>query len=162
MTITQHLLSDLHLTGATGDLSPHQLAWLPSLPSTASDSQLRHELETKGVVHVKGVMPREFVLAARRQYFTHMAPSGILKDGTDPSEGRWRGGQADGNDYVNPSSAGLVKISEKAKENLKLGWEVPKQAWAAEFCGNECESLRRRPSLRPPPIQTYSPTPPSL
>lgn len=144
MTITQPSpaqpsLADLHIHGAVGNLAPEQTAWLPSFPSSISDEELRHELETKGVVHIKNVMPREFVLEARRKYFSHMASTGMLREGSDPVEGLWRGGDADGDDWVAPASAGLVEITPKREENLQRAWEVPRQAWAQEFCGNECE-----------------------
>lgn len=140
MTITQYTLADLHLSGGVGDLAADQIAWLPSLPATTSDEELRHELETKGVVHVKGVMPREFVLEARHKYFFHMATTGLLKEGSDPTDGVWRGGEADGNDYVAPANASLVPLSKAAEENMKRAWEVPHKDWSAAFCGNECES----------------------
>ncbi|BEI83097.1 hypothetical protein CcaverHIS002_0309650 [Cutaneotrichosporon cavernicola] len=137
MTITQYTLQDLHLTGSVGDLEPDQTAWLPSFPASTPDDVLRNQLETKGVVHIKGVMPREFVLDARAKFFTHMAPTGMLKEGSAPVDGIWRGGDADGNDYVGPASASLVQLSETAENNLQRGWDVPRQPWSPEFCGNQ-------------------------
>ena len=59
-------LADLKFAGNLGDsLRASEIAWLPSFPATASDEELRHELETKGVVHIWGVMPREYVMDTR-------------------------------------------------------------------------------------------------
>ncbi|GMK59219.1 hypothetical protein CspeluHIS016_0702340 [Cutaneotrichosporon spelunceum] len=136
MTITQYSLEDLHLTGAVGDLDPAQTAWLPSFPASTPDDVLQKELETKGVVHIRGVMPREFVLAARAKFFTHLAPTGLLKEGSAPVDGLWRS-EADANDYVGPASAGLIQLSDVAEHNLQRQWEVPRLPWSSEFCGNE-------------------------
>ena len=42
------------------------LAWLPSIPATAPIEEIRAAYEREGVVHVKGVLPREHVLDVRR------------------------------------------------------------------------------------------------
>lgn len=60
-------LSDLVIEGNNGAVERENLAWLEPLPATASDDELRHELETKGVVHIKGVMPRDYVLDHRER-----------------------------------------------------------------------------------------------
>lgn len=64
---TKYNLADLKLEGNVGAIVPPEpclAAWLPALPVTVSVEEIRHEFETKGVLHVKGAMPREFVLAA--------------------------------------------------------------------------------------------------
>ena len=43
------------------------LGWLPVFPADIGDEILRKELEEKGVVHIRGVMPRDLVLDMRRK-----------------------------------------------------------------------------------------------
>lgn len=40
---------------------------MPSFPANTPDDVLRKEFETNGVVHVKGVIPRDYVLETRRK-----------------------------------------------------------------------------------------------
>jgi len=49
--------------------------------------EMRRRFEEDGYVFVKNVMPREDVLDMREAYFSHMAPTGILKPGTSPRDG---------------------------------------------------------------------------
>ena len=51
-----------------GHLSPDQVGWLRSFPADTPDEVLRDELNSKGVVHVKNVMPRDYVLGVRRRW----------------------------------------------------------------------------------------------
>lgn len=51
-----------------GHLSPELIGWLKSWPRDTPDDILRHELKTKGVVHIKNAMPREYVLGIRERY----------------------------------------------------------------------------------------------
>ena len=44
-----------------------EMRWLRPVPATTSGEDILRELETKGVVHVKGVMPREYVLGMRKR-----------------------------------------------------------------------------------------------
>jgi phytanoyl-CoA hydroxylase len=41
---------------------------------------------------MKGVIPREKVLAMRKKYFEYVSSSGVLKEGTDPEDGIFCGG----------------------------------------------------------------------
>lgn len=41
---------------------------------------------------MKNVMPRERVLALRKQFFEYVAGSGVLKEGSDPTDGIFCGG----------------------------------------------------------------------
>ena len=63
---TEYNLADLDLGSNVGNIPSGSLGWLKPLPATASDDEIRQELDTKGVVHVKGVMSRDMVLDMRR------------------------------------------------------------------------------------------------
>jgi hypothetical protein len=51
-----------------GHLPPELIGWLKPWPRDTPDDILRHELKTKGVVHIKNAMPREYVLGIRERY----------------------------------------------------------------------------------------------
>ena len=70
-----------------GLLRPDQVGELmESSPNMAVDELFRRYNED-GYVYLKGLLPREDVLKAREEYFTMLAPSGVLKPGTQPVEG---------------------------------------------------------------------------
>lgn len=62
---TGYKVGELKLESNIGEISSSMLRWLVPLPATASDDEIRREYETKGVVHIKGVIPRKTVLAMR-------------------------------------------------------------------------------------------------
>lgn len=68
------------------------LGWLEPVSKDISDAELRRRFERDGVVLVKGVIPRESVLAMRKNYFEHVSSSGVLLKGTDPTDGIFCGG----------------------------------------------------------------------
>ncbi|KAF2231027.1 hypothetical protein EV356DRAFT_452695 [Viridothelium virens] len=55
----------------------------PSLPT----SELRKRFEEDGYLFLKGILPRAHVQKAREEYFKFLAPSGLLKPGTNPVDG---------------------------------------------------------------------------
>lgn len=70
-----------------GPLQPADVVRLkpsePALPLT----DLRNRFQRDGYLFLKGLLPRRDVLKAREQYFTFLAPSGVLKEGTEPGKG---------------------------------------------------------------------------
>jgi hypothetical protein len=60
-------LDELEIEGNVGKIAPEKLRWMPSFPANTPDDVLCKEFETNGVVHVKGVIPRDYVLATRRK-----------------------------------------------------------------------------------------------
>ncbi|KAJ4243470.1 hypothetical protein NW762_014801 [Fusarium torreyae] len=70
-----------------GLLAPTEVSKLqPSYPTEPLDVLYQRYL-ANGYLLLKGLLPREDVLAARESYFKSMAPSGVLKPGTQPIEG---------------------------------------------------------------------------
>lgn len=63
MTVSGYRLDDIKVDGIPTD----GLGWLKPFPADIGDEILRKELEDKGVVHVRGVMPRDLVLDMRRK-----------------------------------------------------------------------------------------------
>ncbi|KAL1895259.1 hypothetical protein Sste5346_005406 [Sporothrix stenoceras] len=71
-----------------GPLQPSDYAQLqPSDPATVPLEELRRRLRDDGYLFLKGLLPREDVLEARRAYFSYLEPSGVLKPGSDPVDG---------------------------------------------------------------------------
>lgn len=56
--------------------------------------------ERDGVVHLRGLLPREEVLNVRRRFFEYVQHTGVLRDGTAPVDGVYSGvfGAPDGED----------------------------------------------------------------
>jgi hypothetical protein len=63
VTASGYRLEDIKVDGIPTD----GLGWLKAFPADVGDDILRKEIETKGVLHVRGVMPRDFVLEMRRK-----------------------------------------------------------------------------------------------
>lgn len=71
-----------------GDLEPFEIAPLkPSDPFNLPLKELRRRYREDGYLFLKGIIPRQDVLRARAEYFEYLAPSGVLKPGTEPVEG---------------------------------------------------------------------------
>jgi len=70
-----------------GYLEDAGVGWMkPTTIDTPREEMIRR-FEEDGYVWVKNVMPREDVLDMREAYFSHLAPTGILKPGTSPRDG---------------------------------------------------------------------------
>ena len=70
-----------------GLLNQEQVGSLrPSLPSEPVED-LRQRYQDDGYLFLKGLLPREDVLKAREAYFSLLAPSGVLAQGTAPVDG---------------------------------------------------------------------------
>ena len=60
-------LKSLQIESNTGTLPYTSLRWLKPLPASASDEEIRTELYNTGVVHIKGVVPKDVVLETRKR-----------------------------------------------------------------------------------------------
>ncbi|KAK8870140.1 hypothetical protein IAR55_000710 [Kwoniella newhampshirensis] len=129
-------LSDLKLESSVGSIDGSQIAWLKPLPADASGEEILRELETKGVAHVKGVMPREYVLDMRRKWFEQVAPSGVLKEGTDPVDGIYCG-KEDTTEFLGPEGAAFIKGPREENAHFMLATEAHSAPWAREFAENQ-------------------------
>ncbi|KAG8679344.1 hypothetical protein FRC11_003840, partial [Ceratobasidium sp. 423] len=62
-------------------MNPECLGWLqPTDPKTTSMDEMCERFIEDGYIWVKGLIPREDILAFRRQYFEFMAPTGVIKE----------------------------------------------------------------------------------
>ncbi|KAL4809646.1 hypothetical protein BDV18DRAFT_83154 [Aspergillus unguis] len=107
----------------------------PSSPSLPLE-ELRSRYNQDGYLFLKGVLPREDVLECRRQYFNYLAPTGVLKENTDPVQGIFNpkkspadypgigAGAADGNGRPGGDSA--QEFVDRAIEAHYKEWYVEK------------------------------------
>ncbi|KAI1212121.1 uncharacterized protein F4807DRAFT_458324 [Annulohypoxylon truncatum] len=70
-----------------GLLNPDQVGYLHASSPNEPLEELRQRLERDGYLFLKGLLPRDDVLKAREDYFTYLAPSGVLAPGTLPVDG---------------------------------------------------------------------------
>lgn len=70
-----------------GLLKPEQVGALRQSSPDMPIEELRSRYGQDGYVFLRGLLPREDVLKAREEYFSMLAPSGVLKPGTQPVEG---------------------------------------------------------------------------
>ena len=70
-----------------GTVSQPQLGWLRPTPADTPIPQIRQRLEEDGYVWVKGILPRQDVLAMREHFFSQYDGTGLLKPGTAPIDG---------------------------------------------------------------------------
>lgn len=95
-----------------GPLEQSQIGHLkPSDPSEPLEV-LRKRYDTDGYLFLKGLLPKEDILAGRASYFEAMSVTSLLEPGTEPVEGIFNK-SADPKDYPN--------IGAGAAENGRLG-----------------------------------------
>lgn len=71
-----------------GKLEPGQIGRLdPTYPHKVSTEEMRRKFSENGYLLVKGLLPREDVLEARRKYFEMLSCTGLLRPGTAHVDG---------------------------------------------------------------------------
>ena len=70
-----------------GPLEPDQIALLTASHAELPMEELRKRYAQDGYVFIKGLIPRQDILTARRKYFDMLAPTGVLKPGTNSVAG---------------------------------------------------------------------------
>lgn len=76
---------DLHVND--GQLPAEMISQLRPTMLDTPIAEVRRRYDEDGYVFLKGLIPREDVLKARKEYFELLAPSGVLKPGTAPVDG---------------------------------------------------------------------------
>jgi phytanoyl-CoA hydroxylase len=54
--------------------------------------EIRRHYKEEGYVWLKGLLPPADVWHARKEYFDFLGPTGLIKDGPDPRDGVYCGG----------------------------------------------------------------------
>ncbi|TIQ37479.1 MAG: phytanoyl-CoA dioxygenase family protein [Mesorhizobium sp.] len=75
--------------------APNRLGYLTPTDPSAGVEAIRHLFGLQGYVWLKGLLPRAEVIDFRGWVLSHLAESGLLKPGTDPSLGVASGGAFD-------------------------------------------------------------------
>jgi phytanoyl-CoA hydroxylase len=70
-----------------GPLRANQVGKLLESSPHLSMDELRCRYNADGYLFLKGLLPREDVLTARKEYFEMLSSTGVLKPGTEPVEG---------------------------------------------------------------------------
>ncbi|PLB43860.1 hypothetical protein P170DRAFT_514168 [Aspergillus steynii IBT 23096] len=81
------VLSASNLSVVDGPLTSENAALLRPSDPTLPIEELRQRYNQDGYLFLKQVLPRDDVLQTRRDYFEYLAPTGVLKDGSDPVDG---------------------------------------------------------------------------
>lgn len=132
-------------------LKPSEVALLHQSSPSEPIEDLRARYERDGYLLVKGLLPREDVLAAREAYFKGMSPSGVLKQGSDPVEGIFNPEAAPA-DYPG-IGAGSVKNSrpgdtEKSAVFAELALEQHTAPWYAGSEDSGERGFANHPALK--------------
>lgn len=106
----------------------------PTYPQTTSLEEMRRRLSEDGYLFVKGILPREDVLEARKKYFEALACTGLLKPGTQPVEGIFDSAK-DSADYPGIGTGGKGTGKAQSDKFLELAHKAHGEEWYAEtFC----------------------------
>lgn len=112
-------IEDVELYVNDGLLAPTEVSKLQLSYPDEPLNILYQRYRTNGYLMVKGLLPREDVLAAREAYFKSMAPSGVLKPETEPVEGIFNDA-ADPEDYpgIGAGSGKNSRPGETSKSDI--------------------------------------------
>ena len=122
-----------------GPLTSENAALLRPSELSLPLEELRKRYDEDGYLFVKGLIPREDVLEARRKYFELVAPTGVLEEGSDPVEGRFNSKKST-DDYPG-IGAGHVGGNgrpggDKAAQFVDLAIEAHYKDWYADKFSN--------------------------
>ena len=118
-----------HIHVNDGPLWPDEYALLvPSDPATVPMDELRRRLRDNGYLYLKGLLPREDVLASRRAYFSYLEPSGVLKPGSDPVDGIFDDAK-DVGEFPGIGVGRLEDMAPQAQEFVSRALSAHSQPW---------------------------------
>ena len=78
---------DLMANGRVLSVATNRLGYLAATDPSVGIEAIRHLYGLQGYVWLKGLLPRDAVITFRGWVLSHLAESGLLKPGTDPSLG---------------------------------------------------------------------------
>lgn len=121
-----------------GALFPEDVKLLPASDPSEPLEVLRKRYDEDGMLLLKGLLPREAVLRARKRYFEMMEPTGVLKDGSQPVEGIFNPNRSpDDFPGIGSGAAGMNGRpgGESAAQFVDLAIAAHYEQWyAEEFC----------------------------
>lgn len=123
-----------------GLLAPTDVCELRVSYPTEPIDELYHRYKTDGYVFLKGLLPREDVLAARQAYFVTLEPTGILQPGTTAVDGIFNS-SASTSDYPG-IGAGVLDVtsgaSNQAARFVEAAIKAHTEPW---YSGSEKEGI---------------------
>ncbi|KAH8896624.1 hypothetical protein GQ53DRAFT_791984 [Thozetella sp. PMI_491] len=120
-------------------INPNALGWLEPVSVNDPDEALRERYERDGVLFVKGAISREKVLAMRKKYFEYGASSGVLKLGTDPTDGIFYEGDPHKSGEAGPGVASHLGLTEAECDFLAKSVSAQKEEWVHPFAQDGLE-----------------------
>jgi ectoine hydroxylase-related dioxygenase (phytanoyl-CoA dioxygenase family) len=103
------------------EMQPQRLGWLeptdPSLPLP----RLREQYQAQGYLWLKGILPRDKVLAFRRRYFKAFQEIGLVRRDSDPIDGIYSG---DPEDRAANNKTLMTQVRTAAYESFCLMDEI--------------------------------------
>lgn len=94
---------------------------------------MRTSFAENGYMFLKGLLPREDVLEARRQYFELLSPTGLLKPGSEPVEGVFDADR-DRADFPGFGTRGQGTGTATSDQFMDLALKAHSQPRYADFC----------------------------
>ncbi|KAJ6036389.1 hypothetical protein N7540_000668 [Penicillium herquei] len=127
--------STLNLESNFGPMETGSIGYLqPTSVDTPLD--IMHErFECDGYLFVKGCIPKEASLKCREAYFNHMAPSGLLKEGSNPIDGTFS--HKDSRKFLPPGNLRRLfglKDDEESEKYLELMLSAHEAPFYMQFC----------------------------
>ena len=102
----------LKLRSFGGIIEPHFLGELQPTSTDAPMEEIRRRYEQDGHVWLKRLLPPFDVWNARKDYFEFLASTGLIKEGTDPKDGIYCGG-----DWRLVSEDSFLLINDRSLNN---------------------------------------------
>lgn len=122
---------DKHIYVNDGPLASSEKTLLePSDPALPME-ELRRRFKENGYLFLKGLLPREDVLKARRAYFSFLQPSGVLKPGSDPVDGIFDSTR-DVTEFPGIGVGRLEDMAPESKEFVMRALSAHSQPWYAK------------------------------
>lgn len=78
---------ELALESNFGPMDPSMIGFLQPTAADAPVEVMLERFQKDGYLFMKNILPKDRVYECRRAYFSHMAPSGLLRPGSDPVDG---------------------------------------------------------------------------
>ncbi|RSL79619.1 hypothetical protein BHE90_011979 [Fusarium euwallaceae] len=128
----------LSLESNFGPMEPDTIGYLQPTTLDTPLEVMHERFEGDGYLFIKGCISKETSLACRRDYFTHMAPSGLLKKGTESVEGIFSG--ADTRKYLPPGNLRRLfglKDDPESDKYVELMISAHEADFYVEFCKNK-------------------------
>lgn len=130
-------ISQLHVND--GPLEPENVARLRPTSLDTPIDEIRRRYAEDGYVFLKGLIPREDVLKARENYFTHVESTGVLAPGSQAVEGKFNAHKDKANypgigSGWDKNDGGDCYEASVAQKFVDLAVQAHGEPWYVDFC----------------------------